>query len=128
MMAYPDRMRRRAIDPEWLLGYWTDRIHRLLSASVRDRDLVPAERRIDIGFHHLNGSEMPLLEQLYERAGTELTTEARTRFQAYLDGNPRGKHGRIRYDLPGHFGVTAAELRPRFDFYCDAHDVRVEDA
>jgi hypothetical protein len=128
MMAYPDRLRRRTIDPEWLLGYWTDRIHRLLSASVRDRDLVPAERRIDSGFHHLNGSEMPLLEQLYERAGTELTTEARTRFQAYLDGNPRGKHGRIRYDLPGHFGVTAAELRPRFDFYFDAHDVRVEDA
>ncbi|BAD58243.1 sulfotransferase family protein [Nocardia farcinica] len=128
MMAYSDRLRRRSIEPAWLLEYWTDRVHRLLTASVRDRDLVPAQRRIDIGFHHLNGNEMPLLEQLYDRAGTELTADARARFHAYLDGNPRGKHGRIRYDLRGHFGVSAAELRARFDFYFDAHDVRVEDS
>ncbi|MEU2176968.1 sulfotransferase [Nocardia sp. NPDC019219] len=128
MMAYPDRLRRRSIEPAWLLEYWTDRVHRLLGASVRDRDLVPADRRIDIGFHHLNGNEIPLLEQLYDRAGVELTSEVRERFQGYLDNNPRGKHGRIRYDLPGHFGVTAEELRTRFDYYFDAFDVRVEGA
>ncbi|MGY5309361.1 sulfotransferase family protein [Nocardia gipuzkoensis] len=128
MMAYPDRLRRRSIEPAWLLEYWTDRVHRLLSASVNDRDLVPADRRIDIGFHHLNGNEIPLLEQLYDRAGVELTSEVRERFQGYLDNNPRGKHGRIRYDLPGHFGVTAEELRTHFDYYFDAFDVRVEGA
>ncbi|BDT91391.1 putative sulfotransferase [Nocardia sputorum] len=128
MMAYPDRLRRRSIEPAWLLEYWTDRVHRLLGASVRDRDLVPTDRRIDIGFHHLNGNEIPLLEQLYDRAGVELTSEVRERFQGYLDNNPRGKHGRIRYDLPGHFGVTAEELRTRFDCYFDAFDVRVEGA
>ncbi|MFI9411339.1 sulfotransferase family protein [Nocardia gamkensis] len=127
MMAYPDRLRRHSIEPQWLLEYWTDRVQRLLGACVRDRELVPAERRVDIGFHQLNGNEIPLLEQLYDRAGAELTIEARTRFQSYLDNNPRGKHGRIRYDLPGHFGVTAAELRARFGFYFDAFDVRVED-
>ncbi|MBF6208832.1 MULTISPECIES: sulfotransferase [Nocardia] len=128
MMAYPDRLRRRSIEPAWLLEYWTDRVHRLLSASVNDRDLVPADRRIDIGFHHLNGNEILLLEQLYDRAGVELTSEVRERFQGYLDNNPRGKHGRIRYDLPGHFGVTAEELRTHFDYYFDAFDVRVEGA
>ena len=128
MMAYPDRLRRRSIEPQWLLEYWTDRVDRLLSASVRDRDLVPAERRIDIGFHHLNGNEIQFLEQLYDRAGAELTDEVRARFQGYLDNNPRGKHGRIRYDLTGHFGVTAEELRSRFDYYFDTFDVRVEGA
>ncbi|MEU1525475.1 sulfotransferase [Nocardia rhamnosiphila] len=128
MMAYSDRLRRHSIEPQWLLEYWTDRVERLLRACVRDRDLVPADRRVDVGFHQLNGNELPLLEQVYERAGTELTAEARERFQGYLDDNPRGKHGRIRYDLPGHFGVTAAELRSRFEFYFDAFDVRVEDA
>ncbi|MEV3964377.1 sulfotransferase [Nocardia sp. NPDC050193] len=128
MMAYSDRLRRRTIEPEWLVEYWTDRVHRLLSASVRDRALVPAERRVDISFHHFNGNEIPLLEQLYDRAGVELTDEARRRFQRYLDDNPRGKHGRIRYDLPRHFGVTADELRERFDFYFDAYDVRIEEA
>ena len=35
------------------------------SACVRDRDLVPADRSVDIAFHHLNGNEIDLLEDLY---------------------------------------------------------------
>jgi hypothetical protein len=126
MMAYSDRLRRTSIDPGWLLDYWSDRVHRLLSACVRDRELVPAERSIDIGFHQLNGNEIPLLEELYRRGGVELTPKVRGRFQRYLHGNPRGKHGRIRYDLQRHFGISAAELRKRFDFYFDRFDVRDE--
>jgi hypothetical protein len=126
MMAYSDRLRRTSIDAAWLLDYWSDRVHRLLSACVRDRDLVPADRSIDISFHHLNGHEMPLLEELYQRGGVELTSKVRGRFQRYLDGNPRGKHGRIRYDLQRHFGISADELRGRFDFYFDRFDVRPE--
>ncbi|HTY30004.1 MAG TPA: sulfotransferase, partial [Mycobacterium sp.] len=118
------RLRRTSIDPGWLLDYWSDRVHRLLGACVRDRDLVPAERSIDISFHHLNGNEMPLLEQLYQRGGVELTPKVRGRLQQYLDGNPRGKHGRIRYDLQRHFGISPDELRERFGFYFDRFDVR----
>lgn len=126
MMAYSDRLRRTSIDPAWLLDYWSDRVHRLLSACVRDRDIVPAERSIDVSFHHLNGNEMPLLDELYRRGGIDVTPKVRARFQHYLDGNPRGKHGRIRYDLQRHFGVSADELRARFDFYFDRFDVRPE--
>lgn len=127
MMAYSDRLRRTSIEPGWLLDYWSDRVHRLLSACVRDRELVPAERSIDISFHHLGGNEMPLLEQLYDRGGVDLTSQARACFQRYLDGNPRGKHGRIRYDLQRHFGTSPDELRRRFDFYFDRFDVRPEE-
>ena len=126
MMAYSDRLRRKSIDAHWLLDYWSDRVHRLLSACVRDRDLVPGERSIDISFHHLNGNEMPLLEQLYQRGEVDLTPQVRKCFQQYLDGNPRGKHGHIRYDLQRHFGISAAELRERFTFYFDKFDVRAE--
>jgi hypothetical protein len=126
MMAYSDRLRRTSIDPSWLLDYWTDRVYRLLSACVRDRDLVPAERSIDVSFHHLNGNEVPLLEELYRRGGVELPKQVRSRFQHYLDGNPRGKHGRIRYQLQRDFGTSADELRARFGFYFDRFDVRAE--
>lgn len=126
MMAYSDRLRRTSIDPAWLLEYWSDRVHRLLSACVRDRELVPAERSIDVSFHQLNGNEMPLLTELYRRAGTELTDKVQRHFQKYLDGNPRGKHGRIQYDLQRHFGISPDDLRKRFDFYFDRFDVRAE--
>jgi Sulfotransferase family len=126
MMAYSDRLRRTSVDLSWLLDYWSDRVHRLLSACVRDRGLVPAEHSIDISFHHLNGNEITLLEQLYQRADVELTTKARSRFQQYLDGNPRGKHGRINYDLQRHFGIAPEELRERFTFYFNRFDVLSE--
>jgi hypothetical protein len=126
MMAYSDRLRRTGIDPGWLLEYWSDRVHRLLSACVRDRDIVPADRSIDVNFHQLNGNELPVLDDLYRRGGVELTPKVRKRFEQYLDGNPRGKHGRIRYDLQRHFGISADELRGRFDFYFDRFDVRPE--
>jgi hypothetical protein len=126
MMAYSDRLRRKSIDAGWLLAYWSDRVHRLLSACVRDRDLVSSDRSIDISFHHLNGNEMPLLERLYQSSEVELTPQVRQRFQQYLDVNPRGKHGHIRYDLQRHFGISAAELRERFAFYFNKFDVRPE--
>jgi hypothetical protein len=126
MMAYADRLRRTSIDPNWLIDYWTDRIHRLLSAGVRDRALVPAERSIDISFHQLNGNEITVLEALYDRAGVELTPGVRKSFERYLDSNPRGKNGAIRYDLYRHFGVTPEDVRSRFDFYFDRFDVRPE--
>jgi hypothetical protein len=124
MMAYSDRLRRTSIDPDWLVDYWSDRIHRLLSACVRDRDLVPAERSVDIGFHHLNGNEMPVLTSLYGQAGIDIPPRVAKRFQAYIDGNRRGTKGRIPYDLQRHFGVEPQELRSRFAFYFDRFDVR----
>jgi hypothetical protein len=127
MMAYSDRLRRRSIDPDWLVGYWTDRIHRLLSACVRDRGLVPADRSIDIGFHHLNGSEMGALEEFYRLAGLDIPADVATRFRRYIDDNRRGGKGAIPYDVQRHFGVTPQELRAGFAFYFDRFDVRPED-
>ena len=126
MMAYSDRLRRRSIEPQWLLEYWTDRVERLLGACVRDRDTVPTDRSVDIAFHHLNGHEIGLLEDLYSRAGVDLTSKARKAFQAYLDSNPRGKHGAVHYDLQGHFGISPDDLRARFAFYFDRFDIQPE--
>jgi hypothetical protein len=126
LMAYGDRIRRDKVDTESIVNYWVDRVEHLLGACVRDRDLVPAERSIDISFHHLNGNELPFLEEMYRRGGVDLTPATRQAFESYLAGNPRGKHGRIAYDLEGHFDRSAKEIRDRFDFYFDKFDVRPE--
>ncbi|MGZ5393348.1 MAG: sulfotransferase family protein, partial [Mycobacterium sp.] len=126
MMAYSDRLRRRSIEPQWLLDYWADRVERLLRGCVRDRALVPAERSVDIGFHRLNGHEFDLLDDLYARADVELTSKVRRAFPGYLDSNPRGKHGSVRYELQRHFGVSPDELRSQFAFYFERFDVRPE--
>ena len=55
-----------------------------------------------------------------------MTAAARAELEAYMKDNPRGKHGRIIYDLRGDFGVDPGELRSRFDFYFERFAVRAE--
>ena len=40
--------------------------------------------------------------------------------------NPRGKHGRIVYDLKADFGIDPDELRERFDFYFERFPIEAE--
>lgn len=126
MLAYGDRMRRRSIEPEQLRDYWIDRVERLLTAAVRDRELVPAEQSIDVLFHEFMADDMAVVDRLYDRAGVELPDSVRQRMASYLTENPRGKHGQVAYDLAGDFGVTPDEIRERFDFYLDRYPVRAE--
>lgn len=126
MLAYGDRMRRHHIDPEGLVDYWTDRIERLLRACVRDRALIPADRSLDIRFHELAGNEMTILQTLYEYNGTDLSPDVKASLQDYLDENPRGKHGRMVYDLKRDFDRSPDELRSRFAFYLERFGVREE--
>ncbi|MBV8929945.1 MAG: sulfotransferase, partial [Mycobacteriaceae bacterium] len=126
MLAYGDRMRRTKIEPDWLIDYWTDRVHRLLGACVRDRELIPAAQSLDIGFDELNHNEMAVLETLYRLNGTEMTSEARSALQRYLADNPRGRHGSVVYQLERHFGRSPDDIRSRFGFYFDRFGVRAE--
>ena len=119
-------MRRTAIEPEALAEYWVDRIDRLLRACVRDRDLLPVDRSVDVPFHEFMADDVAMVERIYERNNRSMTSEARADLGAFMADNPRGKHGRIAYDLRRDFGVDAAEVRRRFDYYFERFPVEKE--
>jgi hypothetical protein len=127
MLGYGDRMRRAAIEPEALAEYWVDRVDRLLRACVRDRDLLPADRSIDVVFHEFMADDVGMVERIYERANHPMTRAARGQLDAFMAENPRGKHGRLAYDLRGDFGLEPAAVRARFGYYFDRFPVAVED-
>jgi hypothetical protein len=126
MLCYGARTAYRTPRPEWYRDYWTDRIGRLLDASLHDRHLLPEERTTDVLFHEYMADEMGTLERVYDSAGMELTEEARTEIDGYRHAHPRGKEGQVRYDLRGDFSVTPEEVRSRFDAYLDRFPVRIE--
>ena len=126
MIAYGDRIRRSRIDLPELAAYWIDRIERLLRACVRDRAAIPAAQSVDILFHEYMADQKATVLRVYALAGLEMTEEAEVRIDRFLADNPRGKHGRVEYDLIGDFGVDIGALRERFGFYYDRFPVRRE--
>jgi hypothetical protein len=112
-----DRVRRKRVDPRAVSAYWIDRIECLLRACVRDRDRIPASQSIDVLFHEFMADDVATVERIYELAGLAMTPEARAALDRFMAKNPRGKHGRILYDLKLDFGVDPEDLRKRFDFY-----------
>jgi sulfotransferase family protein len=126
MLAYGARMNYRTPEPEWYLAYWTDRIRRLLEASVRDRGLLPAGRTIDVLFHEFMADDLATVERIYEIAGLPMTDTARAQIAAYLVEHPRGKEGQVVYDLRRDFGTEPGAVREPFGFYFERFPVKVE--
>ena len=45
---------------------------------------------------------------------------------AYQDAHPRGKQGRVVYNLRSDFSTTPEEVRSRFGAYLDRFPVQIE--
>jgi hypothetical protein len=126
MTAYGDRMRRKPVDPARTGRYWVDRIETMLRSCGRDRDGLSHGRVLDVRFDEFMADDVAVVEQVYETAGIELTDTARADVTGYIEDNPRGKHGRLTYDLEGDFGLDPSAERDRFGFYFDRFDVTRE--
>jgi Sulfotransferase family len=126
MLAYGDRMRRASVEPEELAAYWIDRVDRLLRACVRDRDLLPADRSIDVPFPEFMADDVAMVERIYARNDRPLTPETREQLDGFMAANPRGKHGRVAYDLRADFGLDPDAIRDRFGYYFERFPVEVE--
>jgi len=126
MLSYGDRLRRKRVDPPAVAAYWIDRVERLLRSCVRDRDAIPPEQSIDVLFHQFMADDVGTVERIYEKAGLEMDADARASLDRFMTDNPRGKHGRILYDLKADFGVEPEALRERFSFYFERFPVEVE--
>jgi len=126
MLGYAQRMAREVLDMPGLLAYWTDRIERLLKKGVADRPLVPADRSYDSLFHEFMADTEGKLDHIYRIYGLPRTERSRAEQAAFLEAHPRGKEGRVRYDLEGQFGTKPDVVRERFGFYLERFSVRVE--
>lgn len=120
MLAYGDRLRRLRVEPDELAAYWIDRIERLLRAAVRDAHLIPSDQRVDVEFGAFMADELGVATDILTAAGLQVTDRCRTELTRYLAGNPRGKEGRVIYDLRGDFGLDPDDLYHRFAFYFEA--------
>ena len=125
MAAYSARLSQRVVDPVKVGGYWARRIEDMLRACVEDREILPAACSMDVRFHEFMADDLATVEAIYQLAGKPLTREARKSMASFMESHPRGKHGRILYDL-ADFGMDPSERRRALEFYVDRFGVEIE--
>ena len=108
------------------VDYWVDRIERMLRAYLRDMDKVPAGQRLDILFGDVIADDVGTAQRVLEFAGLPSTPESIADMRDYMDSHPRGRDGRVVYDLSGDFNLDVPALRERFAFYHEAFPYKEE--
>jgi hypothetical protein len=105
------------------LASWTEAMRRLLAVRAR----VGESRFADVHFHELNAEPVGAISAAYARLGLPWTAEAESAIRAWVDANPRGRHGEHRYRL-ADWGLDRARVHESFRFYIDRCGVRLEAA
>ena len=126
MVAYGQRMSRYRVDVEGVLDYWADRVRHLLQACARDRAVLAESQSIDVPFHEFMADDVAMVRKIYAKAALPMTDTALQQLEHFMEAHPRGKHGRVAYDLEADFGVSPDALRQQFDFYFRQFPVRAE--
>lgn len=108
------------------VAYWVDRIEKMLRAYIRDLDSVPAGQRLDIPFGDIIADDVGTAQKVLEFAGLASTEASEADMRDYMASHPRGKDGRVVYDLAGDFNLDVPALRERFAFYADRFPFKQE--
>jgi hypothetical protein len=111
-------MHRYPVPVQEIAATWVDRLELMLNALVRDRDVLPAERSIDIRFDDFMADEMGVASRICDLAGEPLPAEAKTAIEGYLAGHERGRLGRIATSAE-MFGLDDEDMRARFSRYAE---------
>jgi hypothetical protein len=125
MIAYGSRMNARRVDPAAVGRYWAARTEDLLRGSITGRAALPFAQVIDVHFRQFMKDDVATAERVLDFAGHPVSDAARAAIRAFMDANPRGKHGTIDYRLED-VGLDAAERRAALRFYRDYFDVEEE--
>ncbi len=116
MIVYTARMYTDQVDTAQLGRAWADRIESLLGACLRDRDVLPPDRSLDVRFDEFMADELATARSIYALADQPHGGATARALDGYLAGHRRGRLGRIDYRADD-VGLDPMELRERFAPY-----------
>jgi len=117
MIAYGLRMQNEAVDARAIGRYWSLRITDLLrGAATPERANREASPILDVRFDEFMRDTRGTVMRVLEFARHQPGPDGWAAMKAYLEGNPRGRHGAVAYDL-ADFGLDPQEVEARVSGY-----------
>jgi hypothetical protein len=125
MIAYGGRLRYDTVPTHAIGRYWADRAAVMCDRCVADRELLPADRSIDVFFDEFMADDVATVERIYQLAGQPFTGAVRAAMDEFMVHNPRGRHGAVLYDLD-QLGLNYDEVLERNRAYVERFGVSLE--
>lgn len=116
MVAYSSRMYSAAPPVREIGASWVNRLDLLLSAMVRDREVIGPDRSMDVRFDDYMADQIGVAEKVYALAGESMTDDDRIAIDGYLAEHKRNRFGRVQTSCD-MFGIDEHDLRERFAPY-----------
>jgi hypothetical protein len=116
MIAYTARVHLEDPDPLALGRHWEWILTDLLRSCVADRDLLPAERTMDLRFDDFMADDLGAVAAVYELAGQPLDARARASHAGYVESHRRNRHGAVAYDAAA-VGIDVDRARTSLSGY-----------
>jgi hypothetical protein len=105
----------------WLSGYWAEGLRR----AIAWRDEHGDANWVDVTHRDTVRDPLGTVARIYQAFGENLSPAASARVQAWVDENPKDKHGRHLYRAED-FGLSADGLRDQYRFYLDRFEIPIE--
>lgn len=93
---------------------------------MRDRVLLPPDRSLDVRFHEFMADDLATVRRIYEAADQPFGADVEAAMARFVAEHPRGRHGGVRYDLAGDFGIDPEALRAAMRDYVTRFGVEEE--
>ena len=112
-------------DPAQIASDWSRRWGDALKHFLAVRDRSTPGQFLDIAYDDIESEPLSVIRRIYAFLDRPLTTEAEAAMQAFLDANPKNKHGVHRYSL-AEYGLSRNDELIRYADYCKRFDIAVQ--
>jgi hypothetical protein len=112
-------------DPGHIGSDWSRRWSDALSSFLAVRDRSNPDQFLDISYDEIESHPLQAIRRIYEFLDRPLTEDAENAMQAFLDANPKNKHGVHRYSLE-EYGLSRKDELIRYADYCRRFDIAVQ--
>lgn len=102
---------------------WEEAMRR--GVAFRQSGRPQARHAFDMHFSAMLKDQVAMAQRIYAHFGIPMSEEALRRMRAFIERNPRDRHGTHRYTLE-QFGLERAKERERYRFYQDYFQVAEE--
>lgn len=104
------------LDPHWVGSDWLDKIERMLLKTEGIRASLPAQQQLDLYYQNIGRDWRGQMQAVYQFLGVELSADAMSAMQVWVDQNRQHQQGSHKYEL-GDFGLCADQVESRLGWY-----------